>query len=162
MRSRLSWTGTRSRCGAGSPIGYRNSFLAPRRPGIANDREGAGSVEQASRKSRRLHSCVLQELEKVMTSFIPSSAECDGTREIIIHCLREHRDFPSDTINHLSSCDECWSLFDSFEAGDDFVPSARQIEEGEPQGPGSLDMPRGPLLRRSPCYVEVTSRGTNA
>lgn len=97
-----------------------------------------------------------------MTSFIPSSAECDGTREIIIHCLREHRDFPSDTINHLSSCDECWSLFDSFEAGDDFVPSARQIEEGEPQGPASLDMPRGPLLRRSPCYVEVTFRGTNA
>jgi hypothetical protein len=98
-------------------------------------------------------------LEKVMTSFIPSSAECDGTREIILHCLRERRDFPSDTINHLGNCDECWNLFDSFKADDDFVPSAGQIEAGEPQGP---DRPRGPLLRRCPRFVEVTFRGTNA
>ena len=93
-----------------------------------------------------------------MTSFIPSSAECDGTREIILHCLRERREFPSGTINHLDNCDECWSLFDSFEAEDDLVPPAGQIEEGEPQGP---DRPRGPLLRRCPRFVEVTFRGTN-
>lgn len=94
-----------------------------------------------------------------MTSFIPSSAECDGTREIILRCLQEHRDFPSDTIDHLGNCDECWSLFDSFQADDDVVPSAGQIEEGEPQ---ERDRPRGPLLRRCPRFVEVTFRGTNA
>jgi len=94
-----------------------------------------------------------------MTSFIPSSAECDGTREIILHCLRERRDFPSDIVDHLGSCDECWSLFDSFKAGGDLVPGAGQIEEGESEGP---DVPRGPLLRRCPQFVEVTFRGTNA
>lgn len=100
-----------------------------------------------------------------MKSFIPSSVagECDGTREIMLHCLRERRDFPSDTINHLGNCDECWSLFDSFKVDDDFVPSARRtIEEEEPQEPASLDLPRGPLLRRSPRYVEVTFRGGDA